>query len=468
MKHGMNERGSAMVAVAFVGIALAGIIFAMVSLSGASAHENASRLDRTQLLYVAEAGIAHALIDIRSGGTGNLGQVGGPVPFGPGMYTVTAVDNGNRTYTVTSTGIVHGKRRTLRTDVRAVQGVFHHAMFAGNSSGEADYTLGLGGTDATADVITGDIFSAGNIGISGDAKVDGLLRAGGTITGASGYEGVSQPNPDIAAMSYGTNNDVDVAAEFAKYKTLNSSSLGGDAYEVPQDYASHIFRLNPTDRKTECDGTVKEDYFLEDPWHNPTSSTSLSPSAATEVSLGDDGTHDGKTRLLYYIDGNLWIHNLKTFSFALSAGEDDVLITFVVKGNIYFSDNVLLRDPAKDGVAFIAIKDDKVEDSGNIIFGDKTFGTLEKMEAFMFAENDFRDQNLPATGSEVVEVRGLMSAGNQINIEREKDGRRTKLVLEHDDRLMKGLLDLPGIPAPPNESYRMPFTSISLIEVGSQ
>ena len=60
-----------------------------------------------------------------------------------------------------------------------------------------------------------------------------------------------------------------------------------------------------------------------------------------------------------------------------------------------------------------------------------------------------------------------MSAGNQIAIKRELDGKRTKLVLDHDSRLMKGLLDLPGIPAPTAESYRLPIYTISLIEVGA-
>ena len=45
---------------------------------------------------------------------------------------------------------------------------------------------------------------------------------------------------------------------------------------------------------------------------------------------------------------------------------EPVKVTFVVKGNIYFSDNILYQDSAQDGVAFVSIKDENVKDSGNI------------------------------------------------------------------------------------------------------
>lgn len=464
-----RETGSAMAAMVFVSIVIAGMVLAMVTLSSAAKGETASRSDRTSSLYVAEAGIAFALTEIRAGGTGALGDSMSPIPFGPGALYVSAVDNGDRTHTVKSTGIVRGVRRTLQADVQEIQGVFHHAMFAGNSSKDPNYVLKLAGSGLTADEVKGDIFSAGGIEVAGDAKVTGKLRAGGKILGATGHEGVSQPSPDIAAMNYASTADVDVAAEFAAHHGLMANANGGDALEVPHSLLSHIFRMNPTDRLIESANTVKDDYFLEDPGHAPSSSRSLDPAWASEVSLGDDGTPDGVTRLVFYIDGNLWIHNRNAMSFAFSAPRgENVLVTFVVQGNIYISDNIILRDKDKDAVALIAIKDPQLPDSGNIIFGDATFGTLELMEAYMFAENDFKDTNLPATGSEVVTVKGLMSAGNQIAIDREVGGKRTKLVLEHDDRLTRGLIDLPGIPAPPNQSYRMPFTTVSLVEVGSQ
>ena len=58
-------------------------------------------------------------------------------------------------------------------------------------------------------------------------------------------------------------------------------------------------------------------------------------------------------------------------------------ITFVVKGNVYVSDNMFYKDIDKDAVVFIALNDADVKDSGNIYFGDPVFGTLQQMHGFM-------------------------------------------------------------------------------------
>jgi len=118
-------------------------------------------------------------------------------------------------------------------------------------------------------------------------------------------------------------------------------------------------------------------------------------------------------------------------------------------------------------VAFIAIVDPAEPDSGNIYFGDPLFGTLEQMDAFMYAERDFHDQNLPAAGSQTVTVNGIMSAGNQIAIDRETQSARSRLILNFDDRIKRGAVQLPGIPTPADSSIRIPFTMISFREVTS-
>jgi hypothetical protein len=150
---------------------------------------------------------------------------------------------------------------------------------------------------------------------------------------------------------------------------------------------------------------------------------------------------------VYFIDGNLWIHNRNTFSFEiqhdLAAG---VQVTFVAKGNIYFSDNVFYQDAQKDGIAFIAMKDSAEADSGNIYFGDPLFGTLEQMHAFMYAENNFIDKNLSATGSAQVAVYGNMTAGNKVDIQRDFKGQHSKLTVNYDGRISSGDLSMPGLP----------------------
>ena len=81
------------------------------------------------------------------------------------------------------------------------------------------------------------------------------------------------------------------------------------------------------------------------------------------------------------MDGNIWIHNAKCYSFGIGHNQPNgVQITVIARGNIYFSDNFLLKNVNKDAVAFVAIKDPVVADSGNIYFGDPVYGTIAKME----------------------------------------------------------------------------------------
>ncbi len=265
-------------------------------------------------------------------------------------------------------------------------------------------------------------------------------------------------------MGYETNHDVNVAAEFAANGTYASSAMGGSAWQVPETDRSHILRLDPSDRESACLSTTKSDYFLEDPYEVVHSGVTVDPTAATQISLGPSG--GGPHRLVYYIDGNLWLHNMPVMSFALQSDEA-VQVTFVVKGNIYMADDLLIHDSENDGVAFVAIKDEAVPDSGNIYFGDPIGGTLARMDAFMFAENNFIDQNLSASGSLDVTVNGIMSAGNQVAIEREDGNRRTQLTLNFDDRIKKGLLDLPGLPQPKVSVLRFPIALVSLREVAN-
>ena len=126
-------------------------------------------------------------------------------------------------------------------------------------------------------------------------------------------------------------------------------------------------------------------------------------------------------------------------------------VTFVVKGNVYFGDDITLVNPVKDGMAFIAIEDPLEADSGNVYLGDPTWGTLEEIDAYIYAENDFYDNNLDADGSKKIEIKGNMTAGNHVLIDRDyvhPDGSvdHSKLEVEWDPRVANGKLKLPGLP----------------------
>lgn len=213
---------------------------------------------------------------------------------------------------------------------------------------------------------------------------------------------------------------------------------------------------------------------------------------------------------VYYIEGNLWVEssgNGPTFKIQKNCDED-VRVTFVVKGNIYIcdandaniprdGDGSVINENIGDGIAMIAIggkksgqsdpevreesyldynhnhqhdpgepiiHDDPVgspghgvyngrrEGSGNIFFGDPSAGHIcwmgssrDTVNAFLFAENDILDHALDTQGVHEFQVVGIYSAGNRVDINREMNGVHGRMEVRYDPRI---LLDgfLPGIP----------------------
>jgi hypothetical protein len=430
---------------------LVGLCGAMLMIASRSSSEGGAAVDRHQATAAAQAGIDEALVRIAAGNTAPIGSAEDPQAFGGGTYWVeVAPDVDAGTCTVSSFADVRGERAALEALLATdALDIYDHALFAGNSSGDPLYALKLGGSGVQADQVLGDVYSGGGVTVSGTAAVDGTIRAQDEIVGAAGESGVYQPTPDLAAMDYPNTADFKVGSLFAG-ATYKSNALGGKAFQVPESNPAHIFRKNPSDRATDINSTpLKDDYFLEDPYEPVKSDSGSTGKDACPISLsgisgepGVDGNHK-----VYYIDGNLWIHNKNVFSFKINHKEPNgVQVTFVTSGNIYFSDNVFYQDTQADGIAFIAMKDPKVADSGNIYFGDPVFGTLEQMHAFMYAENNFIDKNLSATGSAKVTVYGNMTAGNKVDIQRDFGSQHSKLTVNYDGRISLGDLDMPGIP----------------------
>ncbi len=415
-----------------------------------SKHERRAALDQHRADFTADAGVAHAVTNLTAGVLNDIGAEEAPFAFGGGTYWATVTDNGDTSFTVVSTGA--NGRGTSRIEARLepVGGsIYHNAVFAGNTSGDAGYRLEFGGQGGQADDIGGDVYSGADLELWGDAAVSGTARAQGDLYGTAGEEGVTQPIPDLAAMDYEATADFDVAALFDAEASYRYDDAGGYAYQCPESSPAHVFRRNPSDRKANTNSTEKDDFFLEDPYEPVRVDSKQDGSDPYRFSLsGVSGAagpdSDGK---VFFVDGNLWLHNKRTYSLGLTHSEaDGVQVTFVVKGNIYFSDNLFYADGSLDGLAFIAMRDEEVEDSGNIYFGDPVFGTLQQMQAFMYAENDFYDLNLDESGSTSVGLFGNMTAGNQVVIERDSGAQHTRLQVVFDDRIQNGTLEMPGLP----------------------
>ncbi len=475
-----NRRGNATVIAVIVLFVIGSLAGVVLSLSQRHSAEVSALADQNRAFFVAQGGVNEALADLQAGTVEALGSPDQPVKASGGSYWVEVADNGDSTFTLTSHARAGLQQKAIEVVVEKLEeGVYTNGIFAGNSSGDPAYVLDLSGVGAQADRVNGDIYSGGSVAVRQDAVVIGTIRAYDSVTGtgaAAAETGEKQAIPDILGMAYDSTADIKVASEFASGgATYSSNAAGGKAWQLPESNPAHIFRKNPSDRTSETSSTVKDDYFLEDPYEAVKADSSSDGTNAYAVTLSGVSGEPGKNsnQKVFFIDGNLWIHNLNTMSLKFKNAEaNGIQVTFVVKGNLYISDNLFYTNKDKDGVAFVAMKDPAVANSGNIYFGDPSFGTLERMYAYLYAENNFHDVNLSATGSAKVELFGNMTAGNQVKINRDyvvisgkkKTIQHSMLSVDFDERVSNGELVLPGLPKAA-EAAAATYTVLSWREV---
>ena len=105
-----------MITVVIVMLTMALIGAALAELSSAVNYSVESILDQTKARYLAEAGIAHALHELRSGAdlSDMVDQTTGEpvfIPLGDGGYNVIYDQSDSL---ITSTGVVNGTKKTLQ------------------------------------------------------------------------------------------------------------------------------------------------------------------------------------------------------------------------------------------------------------------------------------------------------------------------------------------------------------------
>ena len=281
-----------------------------------------------------------------------------------------------------------------------------------------------------------------------NGRYDYGAQATGTITGmpapgtgqqaATGGAPPITP-PDLSRMYYDRPNavlpPVDASPGWGHDVAVADAAFDANGQVHPSTDPAHIFVKNPTDRSyTPIPG--KDDYFLEDP---------------TDPSYGDSSQQimvasNGNDKV-YYVDGNLYIHNPDTFDFKFR--EPGVRVTVVANGNITISDEFRYNGGTanpQDCLSLIAMKDPACTNSGNIYLGDAQFGTGGDIHAMLFAENDFVDNNLNTSGQSHLTVFGNMTAGNHVALNRSGSD-RTRLDVTLDERILDQEDMPPGLPA---------------------
>ena len=295
-----RQRGNATVIAVIVLFVIGSMAGVVLMVSQRQSSEVSALGDQNRAFFVAQTGVNAALAEIEAGNTDALGSEQSPIESSGGRYWVDVVDNGDSTLTVTSHAQAGLQERAIEAVVQQEEeGVYHNGVFAGNSSNDPSYVLDLSGVSTQADKILGDIYSGGSVTVRQDASVSGTIRALTTVSGngsSTAETGKKQAIPDIAAMNYASTADIKVASEFSTGgPTYKSNAAGGSAWQLPESNPAHIFRKNPSDRSSECSGTVKNDYFLEDPYETVLADSTSDGSNAYPITLSSSASSGSPT-----------------------------------------------------------------------------------------------------------------------------------------------------------------------------
>ncbi len=321
-------------------------------------------------------------------------------------------------------------------------------------------------------------------GTAAKGATSGMPAPGPGQKAVAGYDTAIDP-PNLTNMCYSVDRNAAKPAgaleRWGNDVVVTASDYGTAKAITDSSRPEHIFVRNPpTSGSTTSGGkTISgrtytytyatngariDDYFLEDPAYSGyNSSTAPSIDGSTETrSMYINVTAAGND-LLYYVDGNLFIHNPNVYSMRfLRPGTH---ITIVANGNITISDefyynasypagltpddmnSTVVQSPS-DALCLIALKNQNAPtNSGNIYIGDAQFGTGGSIHALLYAENNFVDNNLNTASQPYISIFGNMTAGNQVRINR-SGSYRTRLDVTLDERIRSGTVIVPGLPHP--------------------
>jgi len=429
-----TRKGIALVTVAIVSLILIILGFSMLNMVNDEITLARNAVNKTKAFYLAEAGVEIFTTRLNKGKFGNVEEIA----LGEGSYHVDFYPDEDPAYAI-ATGTVAGQQKRIKVTASFLAAPYECGIYAGGLSGE-QWTLLLrgkgnpvsksGGEVGGKDIVSGNVFVDGDVALHEESSVNsapppntfglnGDVEATGSVelydsASVSGdiNEGVApQDPPDLVGMNYAVNNTHNVSQIF----TDNGISKG----TLPAGHPLRdIFVKNPTDRSSECDTTTGDDYFIE-PISVPGGGNYKD--STTPLHLGNDR--------VYYVDGDVWIHNKVTYGFKM-----DGKVTIVATGDIHISDNLEYTD-SNSMLGLVALGkyngSDNLVSGGNVYFGDPRYGTMYTFSAMMFAANDFIYNTDTVTGkagepTSGFTVNGCFAALNKVSVERDwytKDGK---------------------------------------------
>jgi hypothetical protein len=210
------RRGSAIVVVTVLLSTIAAFSLAALAVTNSTNREHVATKDRISAMYVAEAGMAQALYDLATGGTGVMGTEGNPVEWERSEFWVEATNLGGGRTSFEASAIDKGQGYRVEVVVLAGSGnpfiwaAFGDSDLSMDSNALVDsYDSSLGpyaaqavngsGMDAYA-LEDGDIGSNENITLDSNSGVHGEGTPGptgtATTTGTSFITGSTVPNSE--------------------------------------------------------------------------------------------------------------------------------------------------------------------------------------------------------------------------------------------------------------------------------
>ncbi len=313
-------------------------------------------------------------------------------------------------------GMYGGVLRKIEVLVsRVAGGAWWNAVYSPNRDNTSGYVLNFNGTGSNNDVIMGDIYSGGGFSASGttsllgpdgtgvstvtykDSFTSSISNAPNSIQGTepaldlkkdpanqnkTPWETKAYNNRTTAPTTTTNRRDpsdgvtyIDVADDLLKKGSKGPWADGGTADLQITDVTepAHIFRKDPSSiygsglNRTnyyESADHKKADYYLEDPSTGVRANTAaISPAINGDTSATPINIQPNGNQAVYFIDGNMRVSGepIKSYQLTKSGGlTDNLQMTFIVKGNVSLTDNLLYPtyQSQNDAIAIIAIADD--------------------------------------------------------------------------------------------------------------
>src|SRR5262245_21101884 len=209
---GRSERGSAIVTVTIVLAVLLLLLAAFLRLVGAAQSEQEQEKDGMQVLYVAEAGLGEAYLELEEGRIAPTaeelpvhGSAEEPLELSHGRYWVDAQNLGIRNYALRSSALERQARERIELVVREIpDGFFRYAVFGdegvdfSTSSFVDSYDSGLGIYEDQYDNSTKHATEFGSVGSNADIALETNTQIWGSATPGPPDHQVSYLGPNTS------------------------------------------------------------------------------------------------------------------------------------------------------------------------------------------------------------------------------------------------------------------------------